>query len=181
MINPADCSPCSLPFLYEGTLHFQCTTESPVKVSDYVNMLKTEVHCSAFSRLYYIISREGLRWWWRYVDRDKSTFWSQGNLLLRWLIDYYVDDQSTWYRATYLVDVQLRQNQTLEKQAGILIIGYFTLSSSNLSPPSSLQWSSTSTIRSAATPLVRCRVTLPTISSSPSLSDLLRDSPRRQN
>jgi len=30
-LPPSDCSPCSLPFLYEGRLHFQCTTESPVK------------------------------------------------------------------------------------------------------------------------------------------------------
>jgi len=30
-LPPSDCSPCSLPFLYQGRLHFQCTTESPVK------------------------------------------------------------------------------------------------------------------------------------------------------
>jgi len=30
-LPPSDCSPCSLPFLYQGRLHFQCTTVSPVK------------------------------------------------------------------------------------------------------------------------------------------------------
>ena len=26
-----DCAPCTLPFLYEGRLHFECTTSSPVQ------------------------------------------------------------------------------------------------------------------------------------------------------
>lgn len=28
---PQDCAPCTLPFLYKGRLHFECTTSSPVQ------------------------------------------------------------------------------------------------------------------------------------------------------
>ena len=27
-----DCTPCTLPFLYAGRLHFECSASSPVKV-----------------------------------------------------------------------------------------------------------------------------------------------------
>ena len=44
VILPGDCSPCSLPFLYQGRLHFQCTTESPVKVGKTLKLYEKLFH-----------------------------------------------------------------------------------------------------------------------------------------